>query len=137
MKQKKNILETLAFCASLAAASAAAGCAAGCAVQRYAETADGTRLEVVAETDASGVEKFYVVGADGSRAEISPDAVREETVLDPDVKDAAASVAESFLLQKRKRVPGDAGTRFLRCRKRDYLQRAMMSSETARSSGEA
>lgn len=106
-------------------------------MQRYAETADGTRLEVIAETDASGVEKFYVVGADGSRAEISPDAVREETVLDPDVKDAAASVAESFLLQKRKRVPDDAGTRLFRCRKRDYLQRAMMSSETARSSGEA
>lgn len=97
MKQKKNILEITAVCASLAAASAAAGCASGCAVQRYAEAADGTRLEVVAETDASGVEKFYVVGADGSRAEISADAVREETVLDPDVKEAAASVAESAL----------------------------------------
>lgn len=71
--------------------------ASGCTTLRYAIAEDGTRLEVIAETGADGVERFYVVGADGARAEISADAVREETTLDPAVADAAGDVAESAL----------------------------------------
>lgn len=78
----------------VALVSAALAC--GCATQRYALTEDGTRLEVISEF-VGGAEKFYVVGADGTRAEISADAVREETVLDPAVKEAAGDVAESAL----------------------------------------
>lgn len=81
------------FCVALVSAVFACGCA----TQRYAIAEDGTRLEVIAETGADGVERFYVVGADGARAEISADAVREETALDPAVADAASDVAESAL----------------------------------------
>lgn len=80
------------FCVALVSAVFACGCA----TQRYALAEDGTRLEVISET-IDGAEKFYVVGADGTRAEISADAVREETVLDPAVKEAAGDVAESAL----------------------------------------
>ena len=80
----------------LCAALVSAALACGCATQRYAIAEDGTRLEVISEF-VDGTEKFYVVGADGARAEISADAVREETTLDPAVADAAGDVAESAL----------------------------------------
>lgn len=81
----------------LCVALVSAALACGCTTLRYAIAEDGTRLEVIAETGADGVERFYVVGADGARAEISADAVREETALDPAVSDAASDVAESAL----------------------------------------
>lgn len=95
MSMRKSIL-CGALWGALCGALVSAAFACGCATQRYALTEDGTRLEVISEF-VDGAEKFYVVGEDGARAEISADAVREETVLAPEVKDAAGDVAESAL----------------------------------------
>lgn len=99
LRRDDGVLKSIlcgALWGALCGALVSAALACGCATQRYALTEDGTRLEVISEF-VDGAEKFYVVGADGARAEISADAVREETVLDPAVKDAAGDVAESAL----------------------------------------